>query len=120
MQSAHSRLNGDELDDLVLCSRLLCFFSCIALRSSPFCHSHFLYRLRPEPDLEGRLTALKSNGSDGELQSVTVDLAKLTKSLTDASGSLPSYDQRQCELVSPIDYIHKDLVILNCYRDYGH
>ncbi|KAF8892925.1 tubulin binding cofactor C-domain-containing protein [Infundibulicybe gibba] len=34
----------------------------------------------------------------GDLQNLSIELSKLTKSLADASGSLPSYDQRQHEL----------------------
>lgn len=56
-------------------------------------------------DLETRLAAFKSqpkSTSSDELQALAVELAKLSKTLTDATGSLPSYDQRQCELVCPI------------------
>ncbi|KAH7910918.1 tubulin binding cofactor C-domain-containing protein [Hygrophoropsis aurantiaca] len=35
--------------------------------------------------------------SPDELQHAAVNLAKLTKNLSDATGSLPSYDQRKCE-----------------------
>jgi hypothetical protein len=45
-------------------------------------------------------------GND-ELQQCTVELAKLTKSLGDATGSLPGYDQRQCE--SQLKAIEKTL-----------
>ncbi|KAG8216041.1 tubulin binding cofactor C-domain-containing protein [Butyriboletus roseoflavus] len=50
-------------------------------------------------ELASRLDALKS-GLDVPpvaMQAVTSDLSRLTKSLSDATGSLPSYDQRQCE-----------------------
>jgi hypothetical protein len=33
------------------------------------------------------------------LQTFAADLAKIRKSLVDATGSLPAYDQRQCQLV---------------------
>ncbi|KAF8556601.1 hypothetical protein OG21DRAFT_1602168 [Imleria badia] len=51
-------------------------------------------------ELASRLDALKS-GQDvppATMQAITSDLSRLTKSLGDATGSLPSYDQRQCEL----------------------
>jgi hypothetical protein len=51
-------------------------------------------------ELASRLDALKT-GLDippATVQAVTSDLSRLAKSLSDATGSLPSYDQRQCEL----------------------
>ncbi|KAJ7507210.1 tubulin binding cofactor C-domain-containing protein [Mycena galericulata] len=50
-------------------------------------------------ELESRVESAKSTTitADG-LQSLSVDFAKLTKTLADATGSLPSYDQRQYEL----------------------
>ncbi|KAF9467159.1 tubulin binding cofactor C-domain-containing protein [Collybia nuda] len=50
-------------------------------------------------DIESRINFLKSASPvDQELfGEVNVELAKLTKSLADATGSLPSYDQRQYE-----------------------
>ncbi|GBE83465.1 tubulin binding cofactor C-domain-containing protein [Sparassis latifolia] len=59
-------------------------------------HSHF-QTMRSE--LTTRLEALKSGGAtpDG-LESLSLDVAKLRKELTDGTDFLPSYDQRQCEL----------------------
>jgi len=51
-------------------------------------------------ELASRLDALKS-GHDvapATVQAAASDLSRLAKSLSDATGSLPSYDQRQCEL----------------------
>ncbi|TFK75641.1 hypothetical protein BDN72DRAFT_757507 [Pluteus cervinus] len=52
-------------------------------------------------DLQTRVDALKLTNATPAQQSLhdlTVDLAKLGKRLSDATGSLPNYDQRQCEL----------------------
>ncbi|KIJ63648.1 hypothetical protein HYDPIDRAFT_113147 [Hydnomerulius pinastri MD-312] len=51
-------------------------------------------------ELASRLENLKSSSvaSPESVQAVASDLSRLTKSLSDATGSLPSYDQRQCEL----------------------
>ncbi|KAF9233910.1 tubulin binding cofactor C-domain-containing protein [Melanogaster broomeanus] len=51
-------------------------------------------------ELATRLDALKSSSiaSSDAVQAIASDLSRLTKSLSDATGSLPSYDQRQCEL----------------------
>ncbi|KAF9450024.1 hypothetical protein P691DRAFT_811265 [Macrolepiota fuliginosa MF-IS2] len=48
-------------------------------------------------ELEARLDAAKTSASPQTLQSLSVDLAKLAKSLTDAAGSLPTYDQKLYE-----------------------
>ncbi|RDB23844.1 Tubulin-folding cofactor C [Hypsizygus marmoreus] len=51
-------------------------------------------------DLESRISSAKaspSSISQDVLQTLSIDLAKLTKSLADATGSLPSYGQRQYE-----------------------
>lgn len=37
--------------------------------------------------------------SQDDIEALTLELAKLTKSLVDATGSLPAFDQRQCEQV---------------------
>jgi hypothetical protein len=61
-------------------------------------------------ELASRLDALKT-GLDippATVQAVTSDLSRLAKSLSDATGSLPSYDQRQCELVSSVLSRQKD------------
>jgi len=51
-------------------------------------------------ELASRIDALQSGRdvSPTTMQSITSDLSLLTKNLSDATGSLPSYDQRQCEL----------------------
>ncbi|KAK7019844.1 tubulin-folding cofactor C [Favolaschia claudopus] len=50
-------------------------------------------------ELESRVEALKSTQPTTDaLQTLSVELAKLTKTLSDATGSIPSYDQRQYEL----------------------
>ncbi|KAJ7130229.1 tubulin binding cofactor C-domain-containing protein [Mycena epipterygia] len=50
-------------------------------------------------ELESRVDLAKSSKPTADsLQILSVDLAKLTKTLADATGSLPSYDQRQYEL----------------------
>ncbi|KAF5384269.1 hypothetical protein D9615_003298 [Tricholomella constricta] len=50
-------------------------------------------------DLESRVDLAKSSNSFSEasLQELSIELAKLTKSLAGATGYLPSYDQRQFE-----------------------
>jgi len=51
-------------------------------------------------ELALRLDALKSSSAvpPDAMQTIASDLSRMTKSLSDATGSLPSYDQRQCEL----------------------
>ncbi|KAJ7337352.1 tubulin binding cofactor C-domain-containing protein [Mycena albidolilacea] len=50
-------------------------------------------------ELESRVDLAKSSKITADaLQTLSSDLAKLTKTLSDATGSLPSYDQRQYEL----------------------
>ncbi|KAJ7865261.1 tubulin binding cofactor C-domain-containing protein [Mycena leptocephala] len=50
-------------------------------------------------ELESRVESAKSTKITADaLQILSLDLAKLTKTLVDATGSLPSYDQRQYEL----------------------
>ncbi|KAJ7253063.1 tubulin binding cofactor C-domain-containing protein [Mycena haematopus] len=50
-------------------------------------------------ELESRVDIAKSTKITADtLQSLSLDLAKLTKTLSDAIGSLPGYDQRQYEL----------------------
>ncbi|KAJ7747901.1 tubulin binding cofactor C-domain-containing protein [Mycena maculata] len=50
-------------------------------------------------ELESRVDLAKSTNITADaLQSLSVDLAKLTKTLAGATGSLPGYDQRQYEL----------------------
>ncbi|KAF8208225.1 TBCC-domain-containing protein [Mycena galopus ATCC 62051] len=50
-------------------------------------------------ELESRVDSAKSTTITADaLQTLSLDLAKLTKTLSDATGSLPSYDQRQYEL----------------------
>ncbi|KAJ7151461.1 tubulin binding cofactor C-domain-containing protein [Mycena crocata] len=49
-------------------------------------------------ELESRVESTKSTITADALQNLSTDLAKLTKTLADATGSLPSYDQRQYEL----------------------
>ncbi|KAJ7216622.1 tubulin binding cofactor C-domain-containing protein [Mycena pura] len=52
-------------------------------------------------DLESRVAALRSSTitpAPDAIQSLSQDLAKLTKTLADATGSLPNYAQRQYEL----------------------
>ncbi|KIM92337.1 hypothetical protein PILCRDRAFT_83529 [Piloderma croceum F 1598] len=58
---------------------------------------------RTASDLEARIHASQSQTQtqttlQDEVQAFALELAKLTKGLADATGSLPSYDQRQCEL----------------------
>lgn len=50
--------------------------------------------------MESRIDAFRTSlnpVSQAELQELSVEVAKLAKSLSDATGSLPSYDQRQYE-----------------------
>lgn len=72
--------------------------------------------LTHEPaELASRLDALK-NDTDvppATIQAITSDLSRLTKSLSDVTGSLPSYDQRQYELVSCAISIEEFPVILS-------
>ncbi|KAF7366688.1 Tubulin-folding cofactor C [Mycena sanguinolenta] len=50
-------------------------------------------------ELESRVDLAKSTKVTADvLQTLSLDLATLTKTLSDATGSLPSYDQRQYEL----------------------
>jgi len=51
-------------------------------------------------ELTTRLESLRSFGSvtPDDLQKASQDVSKLSKELTDATGRLPSYDQRQCVL----------------------
>ncbi|KAJ6463918.1 tubulin binding cofactor C-domain-containing protein [Mycena sanguinolenta] len=50
-------------------------------------------------ELESRVDLAKSTKVTADvLQILSLDLAKLTKTLSDATGSLPGYDQRQYEL----------------------
>ncbi|ESK84504.1 tubulin-specific chaperone [Moniliophthora roreri MCA 2997] len=51
-------------------------------------------------DLESRITQAKSSGTPpkGVLDILSADFAKLSKSLVDATGSLPNFDQKNCEL----------------------
>ncbi|KAG9307930.1 tubulin binding cofactor C-domain-containing protein [Chiua virens] len=51
-------------------------------------------------ELASRLNAVESDAdvSPATFQAIASDLSRLTKSLSDATGRLPSYDQRQCEL----------------------
>ena len=55
-------------------------------------------------DLTSRLDSLKSKGtpSSDALNEITLEIAKLRKELTDAVAYLPTYDQRQYELVSSL------------------
>jgi hypothetical protein len=48
-------------------------------------------------DLESLIELAKSDPNT--LQKVSAELAKLTKSLVDATGSLPAYEQRRFQLV---------------------
>ncbi|KAF9224783.1 hypothetical protein BS17DRAFT_779030 [Gyrodon lividus] len=50
-------------------------------------------------ELASRLDALNSSStvSFDAMQAIASDISSMTKSLSDATGSLPSYDQRQCE-----------------------
>lgn len=81
----------------------------VSLSASPSVTSLVNFRRHPILGLEARIEAAASRfksqsnsepplGND-ELQQCTIELAKLTKSLGDATGSLPGYDQRQYELV---------------------
>ncbi|KAI5994519.1 tubulin binding cofactor C-domain-containing protein [Pisolithus albus] len=50
-------------------------------------------------EITSRLDDIKrDNPSPETVQAVAVDVSRLAKSLADATGSLPSYDQRQCEM----------------------
>ncbi|KAG6331076.1 hypothetical protein ID866_8013 [Astraeus odoratus] len=52
-------------------------------------------------DITSRLDQLKYSTAvtPDRVQAVAVDLSRLAKDLSEATGSLPSYDQRQCETV---------------------
>ncbi|TFK31502.1 tubulin binding cofactor C-domain-containing protein [Crucibulum laeve] len=59
-------------------------------------------------DLEKRVNTAKSSSPSQELlRSLTIDLAKLTRGLADATGSLPGYDQKQYEI--QVKALEKDL-----------
>ncbi|KAJ7075112.1 tubulin binding cofactor C-domain-containing protein [Mycena belliarum] len=49
-------------------------------------------------ELESRVDLVKAPITADALNTLSSDLAKLTKTLADATGSVPSYDQRQYEL----------------------
>lgn len=50
-------------------------------------------------DITSRLDDLKHGSpTPGAVQAVAVDVSRLAKSLVEATGGLPSYDQRQCEM----------------------
>lgn len=51
-------------------------------------------------ELASHLDALKcsSGATPNEVQAAAVDISQLAKRLSEATGSLPSYDQRQCEI----------------------
>ncbi|KAJ7572517.1 tubulin binding cofactor C-domain-containing protein [Mycena floridula] len=51
-----------------------------------------------QTDLETRLAAAKTNPSKDLLDELAVDLAKATKELAEATGSLPNHDQRAYEM----------------------
>ncbi|KAG6380165.1 tubulin binding cofactor C-domain-containing protein [Boletus reticuloceps] len=67
-----------------------------------FAHKFYVNFNVTASELVSRLDALKGGGVDdvapATMQAVTLDLSRLAKKLSDATGSLPSYDQRQCEL----------------------
>lgn len=52
-------------------------------------------------ELVSRIEAIKAQGSPSQdsLQDLSVSLAKMTKALGDATGQIPSYDQKQYENV---------------------
>jgi hypothetical protein len=53
-------------------------------------------------DLAAQLDAFKDNPpSDNDSHELALNIRKLRKSLTDATSSLPAYDQRQCQAVRP-------------------
>lgn len=54
-------------------------------------------------ELETKLESARSMPSPtpAVLQELSVLLAKATKTLADATGSIPTYDQKQHEIVSP-------------------
>ena len=86
-----------------LCAKSLCGFQRDRLWSALFQSTSYPCNVTQDSaELASRLDALK-NGQDVSpttMQGITSDLSRLTKSLSGATGSLPSYDQRQCELVS--------------------
>jgi hypothetical protein len=52
------------------------------------------------PALESRIERAQAGPSaQDDVNELSVSLAKLSKDLADAAGSLPSYDQKQYELV---------------------
>lgn len=65
---------------------------------------HLILKTPRSTDLESQIDVAKSNPpvSSELLQKFSVQLAILSKDLADATGSLPSYDQRQYELVCPV------------------
>ncbi|SRR6266404_4103540 len=57
-------------------------------------------------DLTTRLeTAKNTLTPNNDLQELALDIRKLRKQLTDATGFLPSYDQRQCQAVRCIQLV---------------
>lgn len=52
-------------------------------------------------DLESRIDAAKALDLPPQelIQDLSASLVKITKSLADATGSIPSYDQKQFEIV---------------------
>lgn len=60
-------------------------------------------------DLESRIDAAKALDSPPQevIHELSALLAKMTKSLADATGSIPSYDQKQFEIVG-MQYLSKE------------
>lgn len=65
------------------------------------CFLHVIWIILGQLDLESRIDAAKALDSPHQemIQELSVLLAKITKSLADATGSIPSYDQKQFEWV---------------------
>lgn len=60
-------------------------------------------------DLERRLNDAKASPTVELLQSLSIDIAKLTKTLADATSSLPAYDQKLYETAGLSSYLNKHL-----------
>ena len=71
--------------------------------------SYFFWIIWGWLDLESRVDAVKALDLPSQelIHDLSALLAKMTKSLADATGSIPSYDQKQFEIVG-MQYLSKE------------
>ncbi|KAF5350545.1 hypothetical protein D9756_008724 [Leucocoprinus leucothites] len=60
-------------------------------------------------ELEKRLESLKASPTPDAIQALSADIAKLAKTLSDATGSLPSYDQKLYETACQLHALETNL-----------